>query len=400
MEVFTARGQEDTLTPLERKTWDVHVAQKLCDWTPEANELSDTHWFDAPAWFGLISIPPDNFTRKGLRTRKQGPADQQVMQLEFSSKTVQFWAWLLGRLIMLLESDATEAQRMKEKENMLGFKDAVARVSDQCLMLFRYIYWKADIVKTLLTKTTLASTFGKLPRNVEGSQNVYDWNESDDLSPQPSESVGQRVLRHLKAIVAWHTAIGTLCSPENSQFTRGKLTFGLLDVPHCGFEIATLDDIYEEYFKRYDSDSEAHKAVVKSFMKTYLPQAFPGTIHAESTLMSLVSYFSASNRYHAAHDIPLPDGHVMALRNLLEPATINGAIALNKKCCLCCWRFRFQLSMVNGVRCKLPGSNGVIYPWSPPRVGVDLKVLLELENSFWTDLHTRVLEIRYSARNF
>lgn len=56
--------------------------------------------------------------------------------------------------------------------------------------------------------------------------------------------------------------------------------------------------------------------------------------------------------------------------------------------------------MVNGVRCKLPGSNGVIYPWSPPRVGVDLKVLLELENDFWTDLHTRILEIRYSARNF
>lgn len=151
---------------------------------------------------------------------------------------------------------------------------------------------------------------------------VYDWNESDDLSPQPSESVGQRVLRHLKAIVAWHTAVGTLCSPENSQFTRGKLTLGLLDVPHCGFEIATLDDIYEEYFKRYESDSEAHKAVVKSFMKTYLPQAFPGTIHAEATLMSLVSYFSASNRYHAAHDIPLPDDHVMALRNLLEPASL------------------------------------------------------------------------------
>lgn len=154
---------------LDQKTWDVHVAQKLCDWMPEANELSDTHWFDAPTWFGLISIPPDSFTRKGLRTRKQGPTDKQVMQLEFSSKTVQFWAWLLGRLIMLLESDATEAQRMKEKENMLGFKDAVARVSDQCLMLFRYIYWKADIVKTLLTKTTLASTFGKLPRNLEGA---------------------------------------------------------------------------------------------------------------------------------------------------------------------------------------------------------------------------------------
>ncbi|KAG2048405.1 hypothetical protein BDR06DRAFT_976071 [Suillus hirtellus] len=94
-------------------------------------------------------------------------------------------------------------------------------------------------------------------------QDVYDWNESDDLLLQPSRSVGQHILRYLKAIVAWYTAVGTLCSPENSQFTCGKLTLGLLDIPHCGFEITTLDDIYKEYFKRYESDLEAHKAVLR-----------------------------------------------------------------------------------------------------------------------------------------
>ncbi|KAG1889553.1 hypothetical protein F4604DRAFT_1569243 [Suillus subluteus] len=392
---------------LDQKTWHVHVAQKLCHWTPKANELLETYWFDAPIWFGLISIPSD--TLKGLTMRKQGPLDKQVTQLEFSSKTLQFWAWLLGHLILLLESGAAEAQRMEEEKNTLGFKEAVDRVSDHCLMLLRYIYWKASIVETLLTKTTLASTFGKLPCDLKVDSHssyccqtnclnvdMYDSTESDDLLPEPCESDGHCVLRHLKAIVAWHMAVETLCSSRNSQVAHGKLVLGLLDVPHCGFEIASLDDIYEEYFKRYASNSEAHQAAVKSFMDTYLPQSFPGTIHAEATLMGLLSHFSASNH---VHDIPLPNDHVMALGNLLEPATVNNAIGLNKKCCLCCLRFRSELLRVNGVSCKLPGSNGMIYPWSPPHVGVDLKVIIVLEDSLWRELH-EVLQYYCPAYNF
>lgn len=65
-----------------QKTWHVHVTQTLADWTPAANELSETRWLDAPIWFSLIRLPPD----KDVPTRKQGPPDNQITQLEFSSR--------------------------------------------------------------------------------------------------------------------------------------------------------------------------------------------------------------------------------------------------------------------------------------------------------------------------
>jgi len=148
---------------LDQKTWNVHVAQKLCDWTPEANEIPKTRlgWFDAPPWFALIDLPAD----KSLRTRKEGPADNQITQLEFSSETVRFWAWLLGYLILELESHAKEVRRLEKEKNWLGFKEAIAEFSDFYNVFYNYVYWKTDVVKILLTETTLGSVF-RLPPTV------------------------------------------------------------------------------------------------------------------------------------------------------------------------------------------------------------------------------------------
>lgn len=133
----------------------MHVAQTLADWTPAANELSKTRWLDAPIWFSLIRLPPD----KDAPMRKQGPPDNQVTQLEFSSKTVHLWAWFLGHLILALESHAAEAQKMESEGDTLGFKRAIGKVSDCCGALYCYVSWSAGAVKTLLTKTTLTSKF-------------------------------------------------------------------------------------------------------------------------------------------------------------------------------------------------------------------------------------------------
>jgi hypothetical protein len=44
------------------------------------------------------------------------------------------------------------------------------------------------------------------------------------------------------------------------------------------------------------------------------------------------------------------------------------------------------------MRFKCPGSNGGIYPWSPPRVGVDIKVLQRLYNALFQKLHDAINE--------
>ena len=38
----------------------------------------------------------------------------------------------------------------------------------------------------------------------------------------------------------------------------------------------------------------------------------------------------------------------------------------------------------------LPGSHGVISAWSPPRVGLDLTVLQDLENNLWDELYRAI----------
>lgn len=85
-------------------------------------------------------------------TRKHGPPDNQVTQLEFSSETVHLWARLLSRIILELESYATKAQKMESEGDTLGFKSAMNTVSDRCTALFCYLTWGASVIKTLLTK--------------------------------------------------------------------------------------------------------------------------------------------------------------------------------------------------------------------------------------------------------
>jgi len=44
---------------------------------------------------------------------------------------------------------------------------------------------------------------------------------------------------------------------------------------------------------------------------------------------------------------------------------------------------------------KLPGSHGVLYAWSPPRVGLDVTILQSLENDLWDELKAAVGDARF-----
>ena len=66
-------------------------------------------------------------------------------------------------------------------------------------------------------------------------------------------------------------------------------------------------------------------------------------------------------------------------------ATFEKAIAVGKKCCWCCDRLGSRLGDI-----KLPGSHGVLYSWTPPRVGVGTTVLRALEDDLWNELKAAV----------
>jgi hypothetical protein len=100
------------------------------------------------------------------------------------------------------------------------------------------------------------------------------------------------------------------------------LSLSLLEIPHASSDIANFDDICEAYFNTTSSKSAvAYKDLAKSILKPHLPQTFTGTVHAEATLMGLLTYFSSSSN-RVASEIPLRDDHVAALDKLLEPASL------------------------------------------------------------------------------
>jgi len=68
----------------------------------------------------------------------------------------------------------------------------------------------------------------------------------------------------------------------------------------------------------------------------------------------------------------------------------NTFIGVGKKCCWCCSALGSILSQHDHISINLPGSHGVVYPWSPPRVGLDLSVLRILEEQLWTELHAAI----------
>lgn len=230
---------------------------------------------------------------------------------------------------------------------------------------------------------------------------MYDPDESDDLDPEPGESSGDRVLRHLKGIIAWNTALASLSTPIYSKIIRSELSLSLLEIPHASSDIANLDDTCEAYFNSFSSKASfVSKDLAKSILKPHLPQTFSGVVHAETTLMGLLTYFSPPSS-RVAFEMPLRDDHVAALEKLLEPATTENIIAVGRKCCWCCNGLRFLLLRANNTRFKFPGSNGAIYPWSPPRVGVNVEVLQKLEDALFKELcHVIEREANYRQPSY
>ena len=72
-------------------------------------------------------------------------------------------------------------------------------------------------------------------------------------------------------------------------------------------------------------------------------------------------------------------------------------IGVGKKCCWCCSALGSILSQDKHISIQLPGSHGIIYPWSPPQVGLDLSVLQILEDKLWDALYTAINKAEFEV---
>ena len=167
-------------------------------------------------------------------------------------------------------------------------------------------------------------------------------------------------------------------------------------------DLMTTAEVIQEFFLRQPASSPEARATIENEIKEYhTKKMFTGTIHAEATLMGLLSYFSHDSSVNYGgriEDIGLLNEFIRPVRYFqlsfppplythpLMKATVEKSIAVStKKCCWCCNKLGSLLGDV-----KLPGSHGVLCSWTPPRMGIDITLLQALEDSLWKELEAAI----------
>ena len=136
--------------------WDVSVSRKIHEWTPLSQELDDVRWIERPKW-ALQAFPTHGLD--GMKERTIELYGRPVTQWEFSTATLRSWAWLLATLLKQLELAIGSTKSAREKGLIYEETRGLRNVHYWCYRLCAYVHWKEDVVRTLLTKTSLADAF-------------------------------------------------------------------------------------------------------------------------------------------------------------------------------------------------------------------------------------------------
>jgi len=135
----------------DRRAWNVSVQKEIFEWRPLNGELANVRWIDRPEW-ALLALPAmktDSLIEKSGRL---------VIQWQFSNATSCFWAWLLATIIKKVELTVNAARTMRETQKG-DRKGEIEDIHAWCHRLYAYVYWKEEVVQTLLTKTLLSEFF-------------------------------------------------------------------------------------------------------------------------------------------------------------------------------------------------------------------------------------------------
>ena len=134
------------------------VCEKIYDWTPDDEGLYGVRWVDRPMW-ALDVLPLDPTGLDEMTAREIMRSGQLVTQWEFSAATLRSWARLLATILKQLELSVTATKDAREKKQKEREVECMANIHACCQRLYLYVHWKEDIVKTLLTETSLAQCF-------------------------------------------------------------------------------------------------------------------------------------------------------------------------------------------------------------------------------------------------
>ncbi|KIM66535.1 hypothetical protein SCLCIDRAFT_21983 [Scleroderma citrinum Foug A] len=304
------------------------LAELIRQWNPDPNRLSlvsQAGMLTVPDWLTRLEHVP-----KIKSTRLAG----EQLQWEFSDKTKHDWSMILVALL----SSINQAILEMEKTGLKKMGEEMVHLNLQCRYLYYFIAWDAEIVKELLKKTNMVDDIATkfMPMRTGNTADEF-CDQLPEFRPEAGLR-GNKSFRYLWMFLAWHRVVNKLCNDETLPKLLNNIDIILVGAPRSPRSVLKLDDITDEFFKRFP-DRENDRRLAKVGFRVYKDSdRFSGRGGGE------------------------------------------------------CWEGCDWLGDNLESKFTLPGTHGEMYPWDPPTVGVSELVLKKLHEELWNQLHKVVLK--------
>ncbi|CAA7269090.1 unnamed protein product [Cyclocybe aegerita] len=328
------------------------------------------------------------------------PDEFDVPILKFGrGDTILHWVHFLAWILTKLDSAVKDVHQVYSSQTNVDAK-IFSRVNALC----RDLYFFLELKDGYIVRTLLKSVENVFRLRVTDSDKDVGKERQTDMRMEKQENMATLVLRYLKGIASWHTAIFALLQDTKTKELAKSATVGLIEVYPQSEEVAPFAELEKEYYRRFPrADVQERRDIVALLGEHYKP-AFTGSVHAEAALMGIFNHYYQNNAPPLPQDVvDVPD----LLRELVDPLCLDNfwlascdpymvlelrrankgrAIAVSEKCCWCCQRLRELVEP----KIALPGTHGILVAWNPPSVGIDAKVLEKLGDELWLKLRRRL----------
>ncbi|KAG2014309.1 hypothetical protein CC2G_011137 [Coprinopsis cinerea AmutBmut pab1-1] len=355
--------------------------QYFWDWEPSQSDRVATRAVDA------ITIP-------SLQPSASLHSAEGEGKWEFSTRTLQTWARLLCQLIGELDEALDEVESSEESPGTsTGWEDSTIKVNEHCMALHTLL--REGVLETLLLRTSLGSFLEEKLRNCCSAVSLPQHFIEDvtiDVQWQGNEARANQVLRFLEGLLSWHDAVHNLQKNvgEIMSLPADKVNVAIVKQSAVAHDLLPLSQICDFITGRrsdaQDSElfpsSEDAQGLLRSLCDYDEGKKFAGSVHPEATLLGLVTHWNTPHPVN--YDAEINDVEELAM--MLQKRDRFIAVGSSNQCCFCCHIVGRHKE--EDVIDAYPGTNGVIHPWTPPRVGVKLSILKDVEAFLWDQLES------------
>ncbi|CAL1715911.1 unnamed protein product [Somion occarium] len=330
----------------DTKVWTQSVADTLVNWSPNARESVKSTWISVGDMYWVIDREPSIPRRTGI--------DGQV-EAQFSDESLKGWACVLANILASLKQHLCNALELAKVGPSTGECVTAFNRAAAYYVILRGLLNKDVLVKTLLTKTSLRTKFNRRAREGRIDDDGLDEDELE-LTPASGEtSEGHVVYRHIEAVAAWAEA-GVLLGRSNILSNMAAVEVLIIHIPRPNKRLLHPDEFIA--YLRKSSWLAPYEDVLKGVVNNHFPpdkRAFEGAIHAEAILMGVLSEYASDPSSNEDQRVDVQVKFLQENITLLSTRTIG----IGRKC----W------------------THGKVLEWSPPRLGIPIEKLIELENA-------------------